>query len=830
MAFSVFACTPKTDGPGTDPGTNDNTKKVDALVFASDELDGVFNPFFATSGPDMEVMGMTQLSMLSTDAQGKPAYGADLDTAVLDMTNVPVDERSSADKEGIYTGDYHDYYTTYEFVLKNGIKFSDGSPLTMQDVLFNLYVYLDTSYTGSSTMYSTNIRGLSAYRAQTEDPAQQDQMEDYFAGLAEARVSALLEWTDNKNLSIEAADPIIGADIEIVRGLFKDELATDWSTASASLTDNEYGFTEAWEMYLLFEGQIEWKRSDPNDKDSYYVEWNGQETIFRNMFANQTETQIRETAIGYIFDAKLGGAVLTALKSNLAEIIQYWATAESCRIYFAAAEKEAYFNDLRENNNGKLVVPNVSGITTHKATSFNGKSLDGEHEVLKIVINGVDPKAIWNFGFTVSPMKYYSSAALIAKANAAASGNQLVREDFGVEFGSVKFMDEVVRARRVPVGAGPYIAAKYNGGAADNGDFTAFFNDNIVYYERNEHFLMGVPKVAKIRYQVVNQNNLLAMLQKGDVHYGAPPAKAATVTDITANANLDYVMPQNLGYGYIGVNASFVNDLKVRQAIMHAMNVNLALDYYTNGMASIIHRPMSSVSWAYPETIKEPYYPYDGTGAKSRQLVEQAGWVKNPTDGIYAKMNPITGKQEQLKFTFTIAGESADHPMFATMNDAAQVLNKIGFKITVINDKNALSKLASGKLAVWAAAWGSTIDPDMFQVYHQDSKATSVTAWGYPYIFKNSAYFPTEIGIIAELSRLIDLGRSYLEDNTRKPIYAAALDEVMKLAVELPTYQRVNLFAYRTDVFKVSTLTPKNDVGPYNGLLSRLWEVELKAA
>ena len=55
----------------------------------------------------------------------------------------------------------------------------------------------------------------------------------------------------------------------------------------------------------------------------------------------------------------------------------------------------------------------------------------------------------------------------------------------------------------------------------------------------------------------------------------------------------------------------------------------------------------------------------------------------------------------------------------------ADDLNKIGFDITVKNDRNALIKLATGKLEVWAAAWTTGIDPDLYQIYHKDSKATS---------------------------------------------------------------------------------------------------------
>ena len=63
------------------------------------------------------------------------------------------------------------------------------------------------------------------------------------------------------------------------------------------------------------------------------------------------------------------------------------------------------------------------------------------------------------------------------------------------------------------------------------------------------------------------------------------------------------------------------------------------------------------------------------------------------------------------------------------MAHAKQILDKLGMSITVKNDKDALLLLASDGLTVWAAAWGSTIDPDMYQVYHKDSTAGSTLNW-----------------------------------------------------------------------------------------------------
>ena len=160
--------------------------------------------------------------------------------------------------------------------------------------------------------------------------------------------------------------------------------------------------------------------------------------------------------------------------------------------------------------------------------------------------------------------------------------------------------------------------------------------------------------------------------------------------------------------------------------------------------------------------------------------------------------------------------------------NAQTILNKVGFNIKVVQSQTALSDLTTGKLTVWAAAWSSTIDPDMYQVYHKDSKATSVNNWGYPQILKNQQLYGTEYDIITELSGLIDAGRETDDQNRRKGIYRSALDMIMELAVEFPTYQRSDMYAYNSKVIDSATLTPETEVGAYNGLFSRIWEVDFK--
>ena len=211
--------------------------ETDPLVFATLEVDKVFNPFFSTSATDSNVVGMTQSGMLSNDKDGKYTYGDNEAAVTKDLAIIT---------EG--TPDVNQT-TTYYFVLKNNVRFSNGSYLTIKDVLFNLYVYLDPAYTGSSTIYSTDIVGLKAYRTQTENEKEQDAFMLQFQTDASARIDALVdassdifsEYNDLDSDGFKAkleeysqngpAYAHLVEDYEKALELFKEELSNDWSNS-----------------------------------------------------------------------------------------------------------------------------------------------------------------------------------------------------------------------------------------------------------------------------------------------------------------------------------------------------------------------------------------------------------------------------------------------------------------------------------------------------------------------------------------------------------------------------------------------------------------------
>ncbi len=827
----------------TNGNTNNGAQKTDALVIMSDALDGLFNPFFSTTAPDGTIVSMTQLAMLTTkyvNGEVEVAYGDGEAVVVKDFQSVYND---ATDK------------TVYTFVLKNGITFSDGHPLTMEDVLFNLYVYLDPVYTGSSTMYSTDIEGLASYRTQkyvADGDNSADSLSSQAAGRAKNRIEELIkvynkvknetnstevsqqqmrdaianwELSDgykqalSTNLS-EVTNAQLLADYEYTLKLFREELETDYASAAESYTDDPYKSTGKFNdvvSFMYHEGFVKLEYAkDANNKDI--------KSQITKVIPEYSESVVvdKNSAINYVFNV--------TVTSGLDTILRYWATANTLSTEYSAKATEVILSENRKED-GSLEIANISGIKSLAHTTgapatvtVNGNTYtvatahnsDGtvananEYDVLQISINGVDPKAVWNFAFSVAPQHYYAQGYTVDIAN----------NKFGVEYGSFDFMTDVVQnpaITKVPMGAGPYKAT--NNTNADNPTGSEFYNDNVVYFKRNDSFIMGAPKIEKIRYKVVSSTNALSALQNGEIHYATPQLTQNNIDilkGLEANG-IQSTYTDQLGYGYIGINAGKVKDINLRRAIMCAMDTSLALSYYQTGTASTIYWPMSKVSWAYPTgndaTVNGKEYP--AVRFNRATAIQQ----------IKDYMAEATYSESDLKLKFTIAGSNmTDHPTYQTFQNAAEILNECGWQIEVVPDTLALTKLSTGALTVWAAAWGSTIDPDMYQVYHKNSTATSTLAWGYREILADQASYAEENLILNSLSDVIDRARETTDKDDRKELYQEAMGYVLDLAIELPVYQRSVLYAYNANIINVNSLP--TELNPYTSPLDHIWEIE----
>ena len=888
---------PHTDGNtagGYQPTEQEQTLP---LVFGIDGADGVFNPYFSTASYDGEIVGMTQIGMLTaegTDYKYGDNYACvtkDLDITYIDASGKETKKEASAK------------YTRYDFLIKKGIKFSDGVDLTIKDVLFNLYLFLDTAYSGSSTIYSTDIVGLNKYRTGKDDKGAMSTIDATATTNADSRIFRIYNWLNNQILikeygsvgnipanagyvsGLDQYKAEIESDIKAFIPYFQTEVKNDYDSAESSFkeTCKEYAFNEVWELYLYNYGKVKRKThagtsryvkvddagnevsieqedandaladNDPNKKTyRYKLDWDG--TTYHDDFAKLTTDEAKKDyAIKYIYKTTTGFELTEDFTIDYDKIEK---DALRKAIYFGSASSSSLYTDIQLNEKTKIIAAaegdktgfkSIEGVKYSTQNSFRNEKtkeyydLDGDYDVLSITINKVDPKAIWNFSFTVAPMHYYSYDG------AGDEGEWCVNNNYGVKFNDPTFMNNVVKAPSklgVPVGAGPYKASRETGLGNDlYPGKNEFLNNNRVYYERNTYFdtLDGVEnggpiqnaKVKYFQYKIVNSSVLLQSLEKNEIDVGTPNATTENLNALNGAtmSHLTSKMVWTNGYGYVGINAGKIANVWLRRAIIKAMNTDMIMGYYkSDDLASIIYRPMSIQSWAYPDSAttysgktRDNYdvdYIYDGTGREIVLMLAEHGYNVS-ADGSKVISDPDGKAIEEM--TFTIAGESDDHPAYQMFKNAQEVLKKIGITVNVQTDQFALKKLASGQLTVWAAAWGSTIDPDMYQVYHKDSTAGSTLNWGYREIKADRAKYSYENQVIDELSALIDQGRATTTQNTRKTTYWEALDLVMELAVEMPTYQRRDLTVYNKN--KIDTNTLNQNPTAFDGLFSKIWEV-----
>ena len=164
------------------------------------ELQGNFNPFMPLSEGDANVLKLVGLNLLTRDRTGR----------VIMMATEGEYSYYNGERY-LYTGpadisvDYNEENdeTSFTLKLKDGIYFSDGVKLTVDDLIFNLYVRLQPNYQGEGSLRSLDIVGLKNYY--------------YNNSMAESIT------VSDEDVEAELADP--GLDTQnYIRGLISDTL------------------------------------------------------------------------------------------------------------------------------------------------------------------------------------------------------------------------------------------------------------------------------------------------------------------------------------------------------------------------------------------------------------------------------------------------------------------------------------------------------------------------------------------------------------------------------------------------------------------------------
>ena len=245
--------------------------------------------------------------------------------------------------------------------------------------------------------------------------------------------------------------------------------------------------------------------------------------------------------------------------------------------------------------------------------------------------------------------------------------------------------------------------------------------------------------------------------------------------------------------------------------------------------ANVIHYPISDTSWAAPRPTDEgyreafsldvnglPIYTKDMTPLQRYDAAKKAALGYFEAAGYQVKDGKLLAPPKGASMEYEVligAGGTGDHPTFMALSMASEALQTLGLKL-IITDISNFSQLSnavhSGSAELFAMAWGASNDPDMYQIYHSQGSSNE------------KSYFIKD----ATLDELILLARKSTDRTYRKLLYRECLDIIGDWAVEVPMYQRQNVFLFSAQRIRLDTLTP--DITTFWGWQNDIEKLEMR--
>lgn len=795
LICTSFAGCQKTTTRAADPDT--------PLVVAYSPFSEKFSPFYADTGYDMDVVAMTQVSLMTTDRLGGIIYnGIKGETVAYNGTDY--DYKGIADLSVKYdeTADQ----TTYTAKIRDDLVFSDGEKMTIDDVIFSYYVLLDTAYVGSSSLSSYDIVGLQNYRTQTSDAVYEKYagiVADIYAAGEDHKWSSSDSWTQEmQDYYWKAMKEEWVADVQSIVDYCIANYLADYAEEYTGFTADEISANDG--LKIMF-GMVMWGYGSIGDDGVLTGAVSGKTWDLKTAFPT-IEDYYNECYAAYEGDPDAYWGVEAADESDV------HGTVDGAFI--------SYWGPQDESMDGEGI-KNITGITRV------------DDYTVSIVTNGYDAPAVYSLlGIQVAPLHYYGDEAQYDYENGK----------FGFPRGD---LSTVEAKTTTPMGAGPYKFVKYE--------------NKVVYFESNEDYYKSAPLTKYVQFMETTSSQVAAGVQTGTVDAGELSGTKAYFEEIKGyNSNKELTgdvittnRVDNLGYGYIGLNAATVNvggsadseasrDLRKALATIFAVYRDTAINSYYGDAASVINYPISNTSWAAPQATDEGYQiafsvdvdgnpiytsemtqdeKYAAASTAALGYLEAAGYTVSNGKVTAAPSGTRANGGSYTEFEIIIPADgTGDHPAFAICTDAKEALAKIGITLTVNDpaDSNVLwDSLDAGTQDCWAAAWGATIDPDMYQTYY------SKNIVGLGGTDSNHYHIASDT-----LDKLIMDARSSDDQSYRKEIYKQALDEIGAWAVEVPTYQRQNCVIFSTERLYIDSITP--DITTYWGWMSEIELLEMK--
>lgn len=762
MVLALCACgnsTPapaESEAPTAEPEAPAVEENTSTLVYATSTFGQKFSPFFYTTAYDEEVVSNFTGGLLAADRGGAIIHhGIEGETVEYNGTDYTYYGMGDVD---VVQND--DGSVDYNLTMRDDIVFSDGTPATIDDVIFGIYVMADPSYDGNSTVYALPIEGMADYY---------NSQQYLYKLLAEAG-------RDNTDFSLwdEATQTAFWASIDAAGAKLAQEIV---DTVVGSYNTDEYtGVIEATPDEIAADPALQVK-------------------FGMNMW-------------GY-GDAWTEGATVAdfwaAIEANFDSVVEAAETESAGSSIWDLMDDFADYDKLVATGDD---VPNIKGIIR-----------TGDYS-LTVHMTEYDATAIYNMSFIIAPLHHYGDVSKYDYDN----------NKFGFDKGDLSG----VKAKTTePLGCGPYIFKSYENG--------------VVTMEANPTYFLGEPKTKTILFKEGEDADYVPGIVTGTYDLAVPSISEETLNAITdANSNgeltgdtLTTILVDYRGYGYLGINADLVNiggdpgseeSKALRKGFMTVLAVyrDTVINSYYGDRAAVIQYPISNTSWAAPQPADEGYRAAYSVDADGNDIFDSS---MNDEQKYDAALKAAVTFFEKAGYTFDADGKVAsapagapesyeilipgngkqDHPTYGIATAASKALETIGIKLTVNDVGSSVwnNALEGNTAQMWVAAWQSTADPDMYQVYHSSNAHGKGT---------NSNHYQVDD---PALDALIIDGRTSADTEYRKSVYKQAMEIIMDWGVELPVYQRKDCTVAST--IRVDCDTLPKDMTPYWG-----WKAEIE--
>lgn len=170
---------------------------------------------------------------------------------------------------------------------------------------------------------------------------------------------------------------------------------------------------------------------------------------------------------------------------------------------------------------------------------------------------------------------------------------------------------------------------------------TDFDVDHYISYEANKDYWKGAPKIDKLNIKIVDGSQLYAGLQSGEIDITQQTMSDIPQEDyesVEALDNVEVVYGSPVTNQSVFIQTKNVPDVKVRQAMLYAIDRQQILEELLNGHGEIVDGFLSSASPFYDESLTPVSYDPE----KAKALLEEAGWDGSQTIRFYVNSGDST--------------------------------------------------------------------------------------------------------------------------------------------------------------------------------------------